>query len=88
VEEVGPGFVSDLEDGRQIELIPCICSPEQASFSLLEHDAFLWLPVERLLELNWSKPDLPIIDWLLMRQEKGLSLGKDDSPAGHLNLGS
>lgn len=85
---VGPGFVSQAKEGREIELIPCICQAQEPQPLLREHDSFLWLPLTELHHLNWSQPDLPIIDWLMERKEKGLSLGKDDSPAGHLNFGS
>ena len=48
----------------EITLQAYLCSADDESFRLKEHQAFCWLPVERLSELDWAAADVGIVNAL------------------------
>src|SRR5690606_20071638 len=46
----------------KLELIPFRCSLQTFEIELLEHSQIIWLPVEKLKDLDWAEADLPIVD--------------------------
>jgi 8-oxo-dGTP diphosphatase len=44
-----------------VTLYPYVCSIVSGEITLHEHSAMVWLPPERMLELEWADADLPII---------------------------
>jgi 8-oxo-dGTP diphosphatase len=45
-----------------ITLYPFVCSIEAGEITLHEHAAVVWLPPERLHELEWAEADLPVVE--------------------------
>lgn len=45
----------------KLELIPFRCSLQTFEIDLLEHSRIVWLPVEKLNELDWAAADIPIV---------------------------
>jgi len=46
----------------KLELIPFRCSLQTYEIDLLEHSRVLWLPIEKLKELDWAEADVPIVE--------------------------
>lgn len=46
----------------QITLHPFICSIASGEPKLNEHAAIIWLPVEKLYDLDWAAADLPVLN--------------------------
>lgn len=46
----------------KLELIPFRCSLQTFEIDLLEHSRIVWLPVEKLNNLDWAEADVPIVD--------------------------
>lgn len=44
-----------------VTLYPFICSIQSGDIVLHEHNAMVWLPPERLEELDWAEADYPLI---------------------------
>lgn len=44
-----------------ITLYPFICKIASGDIKLREHNAFIWLPPEKLLELDWAAADIPVL---------------------------
>jgi 8-oxo-dGTP diphosphatase len=44
-----------------VTLYPFVCSIEAGEITLHEHAAIVWLPTERLSELDWAEADLPLL---------------------------
>ncbi|WP_217179278.1 (deoxy)nucleoside triphosphate pyrophosphohydrolase [Gillisia limnaea] len=49
----------------KLELIPFRCSLQTFEIDLLEHAKVLWLPVEKLKDLDWAEADVPIVDYYI-----------------------
>lgn len=60
-----PSVRHAYQESRIIELIPFICSYTSGAIKLREHQQYIWLPVERLVELDWAAADLPIVAYLI-----------------------
>jgi 8-oxo-dGTP diphosphatase len=60
-----PSVRHAYQESRIIELIPFICSYTSGEIKLKEHQQYLWLPVERLGELDWAAADLPIVAYMI-----------------------
>ncbi len=45
-----------------VTLYPFICRIIHGEISLREHKALIWLPPERLNELDWAEADFPVIE--------------------------
>jgi 8-oxo-dGTP diphosphatase len=48
-----------------VTLYPYICQIEAGEIVLLEHSAILWLPPEKLQNIDWAEADLPVIQYYL-----------------------
>ncbi len=44
-----------------VTLHPFICRISDGEITLHEHKAVVWLPAERLFELDWAEADVPLI---------------------------
>lgn len=44
-----------------ITLYPFVCSIAGGTIRIHEHEAIVWLPPEKLCELDWAEADLPVI---------------------------
>ncbi len=51
----------------KLELIPFRCSLQTFEIDLLEHSQILWLPVEKLKDLDWAEADVPIVNIYITR---------------------
>ena len=49
----------------EIELIPFLAKPIAGTLQLTEHDAFEWLEVAQLSQLDWAEADLPIVQQVM-----------------------
>ena len=60
---VGPHIVtvSHAYPDFAITLEAYLCTAEHEAFTLKEHQAFCWLPVDRLPELDWAAADVGIV---------------------------
>ena len=45
-----------------VTLYPFICRITAGDMKLHEHEAFTWLPPEKLHELDWAEADIPLIE--------------------------
>lgn len=61
VEHVYPDFGITLQAFR--------CTPRNANFCLKEHQAYRWLTIEELPQLDWAAADVDIVSALL-REER------------------
>jgi 8-oxo-dGTP diphosphatase len=59
-----------------VTLYPFVCAIEAGEITLHEHAAILWLPPERLSELDWAEADLPVIDSYLRSCGRGALCAK------------
>jgi 8-oxo-dGTP diphosphatase len=61
---VGQGLepVTHHYDDFTVTLYPFVCAMDGGEITLHEHAAILWLPPERLPELDWADADLPLIE--------------------------
>jgi 8-oxo-dGTP diphosphatase len=59
-----------------VTLYPFVCAIEAGEITLHEHAAILWLPPERLSELDWAEADLPVIESYLCSGVSGAHRGK------------
>jgi 8-oxo-dGTP diphosphatase len=59
-----------------VTLYPFVCAIESGEIVLHEHAAIVWLPPERLFELDWAEADWPILRDMLRENVKG----KDVTP--------
>ncbi|MBD8488919.1 (deoxy)nucleoside triphosphate pyrophosphohydrolase [Echinicola sp. CAU 1574] len=46
----------------KICLIPFIASIQSGELHLAEHQAYQWLPKEKLLNLDWAEADVPVVE--------------------------
>lgn len=46
---------------RTIQLLPFRCEILHGEIQLKEHQAYKWLPVHQLMELDWAAADIPIV---------------------------
>ena len=51
-----------LYSNLELELIPFRCSLQTFEIELLEHSQIIWLPVEKLKDIDWAEADVPIVD--------------------------
>jgi 8-oxo-dGTP diphosphatase len=65
--EALPSVRHAYQESIIIELIPFICSYTSGEIKLKEHQQYLWLPVERLGELDWVAADLPIVAYMIAK---------------------
>jgi 8-oxo-dGTP diphosphatase len=61
----GPSSVRRRDDGEIIELIPFVSRIASGNLQLQEHRDARWLSPEQLGALDWSEPDIPILQWWL-----------------------
>jgi 8-oxo-dGTP diphosphatase len=67
----GPSSVRRRDDGKIIELIPFVCRIAEGELQLQEHRDARWLDPEQLRALDWSAPDIPILEWWLAGMPNG-----------------
>jgi 8-oxo-dGTP diphosphatase len=51
-------------DDFTIKLIPFICSSKQTDPLLTEHESYLWVGSDSILDLDWAEADLPLVSRL------------------------
>lgn len=51
-----------LYSNLELELIPFRCSLQTFEIELHEHSQIIWLPIEKLKDLDWAEADVPIVD--------------------------
>jgi len=60
-------------EGKEIELIPFLCSYIRGHLVIREHSHILWIEPENLLSLDWAEADVPIvidfIEWFKANQK-------------------
>jgi 8-oxo-dGTP diphosphatase len=57
-----------------VTLYPFVCTIASGEPAMIEHAAFLWLPPDELLSLDWAEADIPLIKhFLQLRRGTDLS---------------
>ena len=51
-----------------ITLSAWLCTTASSRFTLKEHESFLWLPANKLSELDWCAADLPVASYITQLQ--------------------
>lgn len=49
----------------KIKMYTFLCMSDTLEFKLNEHASYMWLPIERLLDLDWAEADIPIVKKLM-----------------------